>query len=230
MQQFTKKINAPHPARRQWQLFYGAFGISVMGGLAPGVLNTTTLHLAVNQGRWAAHHFAVGTVCVEFLAVAGVVWLMHRINIPDRWVRAALFITGLVFVVLAGLQLRQLLQTPVLQAPGAANPIRFHPFFSGVFLGTLNPLQVPFWAAWTLYFQKKQLLDNSFLSATSYTSGAVVGSWAAFLPFIFAGHWLVSHFPEFRTVVQWLLLVVFIVMAGLFLRRAIWYVPAAQKK
>lgn len=217
-------------ASRQWQLLYGAFAISVMGGLAPGVLNTTTLHLAVHEGRWAAHHFALGTVCMELLAVAGVVWLLHRVHIPDRWVRIALLLTGLVFAGLAGMHLHHLLQPAEAQAAASGSPIRFPHFVSGLLLGMLNPLQVPFWAAWTLYFQKRKLLDASLLSGSSYVAGAVIGSWAAFLPFIFAGHWLVQYFPEFKTVVRWVLLVVFIAMAFLFLRRAIGYVPAAQKK
>ena len=168
-------------------VFGWGFGISFLGSLPPGVLNTGVTSLVVGRGVAAAAGFGFGAIFIEIgivrVALAGVNWFRGKSRL-QRWMSAGA--CGLLLL-LAGLQFERAGQG----AGGVFFPRR--PWLAGAALSLVNPLHLPFWMGWTAVLRRKGVLGNAAMEAGLFSLAAGAGTALAFAIYALAGrffiHW-----------------------------------------
>jgi len=164
---------------RQQRLFFYVAGISFVGSLPPGILNTGVTGLAASAGPAAAAWFGLGAIFAEMaivrIAHAGIGAWPGTVKIP-RWLGIGLSL------LLISLMLFH--SGKVIGAPRYAH----FPFFGGVLLSVLNPLHLPFWLGWTAVLRSKNILVGARVEYHLFSVAIGVGTALAFLTYGFAGH------------------------------------------
>lgn len=159
------------------------FGISFLGTLPLGALNTITMQIALKQHYYNASLFAMGVVVVE---MAYLLLTLHATNWIQRQQKLLLYaewFTVILFLAIAANALYHMFYSSPLQN---TDPITETYFLKGALLNSINPAQFPFWLGWnTTLFSKRRLTRNSVLYI-SYVGGAGLGGFAGLCVFIAA--------------------------------------------
>jgi len=163
---------------RRQRLFFSVAGISFVGSLPPGILNTGVSGLVASAGPAIAGWFGLGAIFAEMAVVriahAGLGAWSGAVRVP-RWVAIGLS------VLLLSLMLFHSGKT------GGTPRYVHYPFFGGVLLSVLNPLHLPFWLGWTAVLRGRNLLANARIEYNLFSAGIGVGTALAFLVYGVAG-------------------------------------------
>lgn len=164
---------------RRRKLFFAVFGISFVGSLPPGVLNTGVAGLVASAGPFAAMGFGLGAIIAEMgivrVAHAGIGSLSRASRVPLRSSRATRRVSIGVSFLLMGLT--------VLFAGRAGGVTRYgqYPLLAGLVLGSLNPLHLPFWLGWTAVLRNRNLLAGAKAEYHLFSIAIGAGTALAFL-------------------------------------------------
>ncbi len=164
--------------------------ISFLGSLPLGPLNLFTTYISESKGIAAAFEFGAGCIIVELIYVRvtlmGINWLQKRKKLFKilEWI-SVVIITGLaIFCFYAAYK--------NLGFISGMNAVVKYPFLSGMLFSLLEPMKIPFWFVWTTFlFSNKSLLPVSKYY-NSLVAGIGLGSFFGFMPFIFAGNFLIA--------------------------------------
>lgn len=188
--------------KRSFVVFGWGFGISFLGSLPPGVLNTGVAALVVERGVAAGSWFGFGAVLVEMglvrLALAGVRLFGVGGRRVSRWAGIGL---GGVLILLAGLQVLHI---------GLAAVARW-PWLAGAGLSLLNPLHLPFWLGWATVLRAKKVPGPAAAEHHLFALAAGMGTAIAFCVYGIAGrifvHWWRENQQWFNAAIALVLLV-----------------------
>ena len=182
--------------------------ISWLGALPLGTLNITAFDIAASQGVENAFLFALAAIFVELMYVRLTLWGSSKIVINEKWLTYILPLGALLLAYLALTSFRE-----------AANPmpsgefenfsILRSPVLLGLSLSALNPLQIPFWLAWSKTLQTKKLLKDTPGSRTFFILGIGLGTFLALGIFIFFGHSFVKDFQGYSLWVNTILGIIY---------------------
>lgn len=161
--------------RRQQKLFFSVLGISFVGSLPPGVLNTGVTGLAVSGGVLAAVWFGLGAILVEMVIVRIAHAGMGVFQMKRKWLFMGISLVMVTFTVWY-----------FHRSAGVPQYGRY-PFLGGVLLSVLNPLHLPFWLGWTAVLRGRNLLANARIEYNLFSAGIGVGTALAFLVYGVAG-------------------------------------------
>jgi GNAT superfamily N-acetyltransferase len=168
----------------RWRIFLWGFGVSCVGSLPPGILNTGVAALVGNGGVVAAVEFGLGAVLVEVVLVRLALAGMASMKGAARWVYLG---CGAVLCLVAfgvkGWGVSRL------------------PFFTGAALSLINPLHLPFWLGWIAALRRRKILGDKDGGVFPLAVGA--GTAVAFLVYGFAGGLFVGWLGMFRGMLNW---------------------------
>jgi len=172
--------------RRMVVVFGWGFGISFLGSLPPGVLNTGVAELVVERGVSAAFAFGWGAVLVEMLLVR---LALAGVSVFRRsWWAGIGF--GVLLLLLAGAQ--------VLWGGARIAAVARWPWLAGAGLSLLNPLHLPFWLGWVSVLRAKKVLGTTTAGYNLFAVAAATGTAGAFGLYAFAGRLFVDWWMENR--------------------------------
>lgn len=130
--------------------FAVAFGFSFVGSIPPGTINLSALQLGLQRHTRAAFYLAIGSSLIEY-PYAWIAIKFERLITSQPWMIGHLQLIGA--IVLTVLGIISLLPSPRMAQARAG--IAKHGFRSGVVLGILNPLAIPYWLGITAYLQSR---------------------------------------------------------------------------
>jgi threonine/homoserine/homoserine lactone efflux protein len=166
-------------------LLISSVAISFLGSLPPGTTNVLTLQLA-SQNIYKSILFSAGCLCGEMIYVSLCVVMMNRI-LKFQWIMRTL--EWISFSVILALAIASFTAAIRHTSSAVANvgELVSLPFFSGLLLMIINPVQIPFWLGWTTVLIEKNILQSRLQHHIIYVLGSGIGSLLASLLFVLAG-------------------------------------------
>lgn len=148
------------------------FITSFLGSLPLGSINAAVIRISLVQTINAALRFIAGATLAElvysFLAVhfSGILSKIPQLNVYIELFCIPVFsIIGFSYWYAKPKKL-----------PDSAPVVTTNNFWQGLSLGFLNPLQVPFWLAYSTYFLNMGWIRQDFKLLTVFVIGAICGS------------------------------------------------------
>ncbi|MBY0462828.1 MAG: LysE family transporter [Alphaproteobacteria bacterium] len=185
------------------RLFTTAFGISFVGAIPIGTLNTSVANYVLNYDPFGALWFALGAILVEVVLVRLAVEMIGRLEGLQKLFRILSFMMCLGILVLSYKTLEAALHMKTFQ--DVVPFVGMNPFLSGLFLSLINPLHLPFWLGWTAVLKRRDLLKNKAAAYNVYILGIGMGTAFSFLIYGFAGKFFMELFTAGHTVINWVL-------------------------
>ncbi len=194
-----------------FRIFFWGFLISLLGSLPLGTLNVMAMQLSINEGVMPAVWFSLGALLVEMIYVrislVGIAWVRKEKRI-FRWLEWA----GLFVVLLLAIGSFVSAASPT--GPGHIIFENELPrFILGAVLSMLNPMQIPFWFAWSTVLFSKNILLPSRVNYNYYVAGIGLGTLCGHLFFIFSGRLLMDWLRIGQQYLNWAVGAIFAVTA-----------------
>ena len=193
------------------RVFVTGLFISFLGTLPLGTLNIAAMQIGINSGVGAAFFFAAGALLAEIVYVRISLVAMDWVRRQQTILKMLEWITLLIVTALALSNFYTALHPGVHQNPILSNSL--HPFFLGLLMSAINPVQIPFWFGWsTVLFTKKILLpqNNSY---NIYIAGIGIGTLLGNCVFIFGGKLIANRITGNQNILNWVIGGIFAITA-----------------
>lgn len=171
--------------------------ISWLGALPLGTLNITAFDIAASQGVQNAIFFAFAAVLVELVYVRLILWGSSKLVLNEKWISYLLPFGALLLGYLALTSFREALGPSPSSDTVSNASVLGSPIVLGLSLSALNPLQLPFWLAWSKALQTRKILKDTSRSRISFILGIGLGTFFALGIFIFLGHNVIQNFEGY---------------------------------
>jgi threonine/homoserine/homoserine lactone efflux protein len=193
------------------KIFLTGLLISFLGSVPLGTLNVAAIHIAVQDGLYAALLFSAAAVLIEIvyvrIALVAVDWITRQ------RILFKLFEWLTVFLLLA-LATESFIAAIRMSGIGNALPIHSaHPFLLGVLLSATNPMPISFWFGWSSVLLSKHILLPQNNNYNIYVAGIGIGSIMGFGVFIFGGNYLVNGLKANQNILNWAIGAVLLITA-----------------
>ncbi|MFM9984726.1 MAG: hypothetical protein ACKVOK_05795 [Flavobacteriales bacterium] len=182
--------------------------ISLIGTLPLGALNVTAFGLVLTNGITSALLFAAGAILSEVFYVR--ITLSKHFVIKKQWL---VYLTPVLIAILVAMGIHLLMQEKVDVTTSSAF-VRQFPFFAGVVLSAINPLQVPFWVAWNTTLQERFQFKSTSSFITPYLLGAGLGSFTGFLTFILIARLFLSSLQDYVQMTNLIIAIIYFCFAA----------------
>lgn len=186
--------------------------VSFLGQLPLGNMSITATQIGLAEGVRKAWLFSIGVAIIEMIylrvALSGMNWVVthHTFFTVLNWLAIALFLTlGIISFVSAARQ------TKDKKAVLLNN--KLNRFVLGATMSAVNPIQIPFWFTWGIWFINAGLLAPDNLHYNFFTAGAGAGTIAGLALYIHAGKWLVKKLNASNKGMNKFMGVIFIITA-----------------
>ena len=177
--------------------------ISFLGSLPLGTMNIAAMHIAVQDGLYAALLFSAGAVLIEITYVRMALVAMKWIFRQQRLLR---FFEWITIFFLFALATGSIIAAFRKSGLGNALPIHVtHPFITGVLLSATNPMHISFWFGWSTVLTNKNILLPQNTHYNIYVAGIGIGSMLGFSVFIFGGDYLVNRLHANQDILNWVI-------------------------
>lgn len=177
--------------------------VSFLGSLPLGTLNIAAMQIAVSDGVTGALLFSAGSLLVEIIYVRISLVAMDWIRKQERVFRILEWVTLLVVLALAASSFYAALHPSVEKNIVLSSSLP--PFFLGVVMSAINPVQIPFWFGWsTVLFTKKVLLPRQDHYNT-YIIGIGLGTFIGNCLFIFGGRLIAGSINNNQHILNWVI-------------------------
>ncbi len=201
------------------KIFLTGLLISFLGSLPLGTMNVASIHIAVQDGVYAALIFSAGAVLIEMayvrIALVAMDWILkqRRLFKLFEWLTVSLL-----FALAAGSFVAAIRMSGL----GNALPLHIvHPFLLGILLSATNPMHISFWFGWSTILSNKHILLPQNINYNSYVTGIGIGSMLGFSVFIFGGNYLVNQLQANQNIVNWIIGTVLLITASIQLYKTI---------
>ncbi|MDO5655318.1 MAG: LysE family transporter [Flavobacteriaceae bacterium] len=171
------------------ETFFLATLMSILGFLPPGMMNMTTVKVALEQSRKNALQFILGTLfIIAIQAYIALYFSQYLAQNPDI-VKTLSYIGIFVFIALALLFFRQAKSNKIIGGIADGSLI------SGIKMASMNMLAIPFFLAYSTAMEASGLIQNIVPDRYFFVAGAVFG---CFL--LFSAYMLLAEFIQKRAV------------------------------
>lgn len=185
------------------KIFFTGMLVSFLGSLPLGTLNIAAMQIAVSDGVTGALLFSAGSLLVEIIYVRISLVAMDWIRKQERVFRILEWVTLLVVLALAASSFYAALHPSVEKNIVLSSSLP--PFFLGVVMSAINPVQIPFWFGWsTVLFTKKVLLPRQDHYNT-YIIGIGLGTFIGNCLFIFGGRLIAGSINNNQHILNWVI-------------------------
>jgi len=192
------------------------FIVSFIGSIPPASINLLVIKIASTKGIKKALAFAAGAVFVEFV-YSFIAILFSKYLLENQSINQTIQLVAIpVFLLLGCLSLFKRSKPEDVTEIEKGNE-----FVNGLFMGLINPLQIPFWMGYSSYFISIGWLKEDFLLITIFVIGIVLGTFL--LLFIFAFYskkWFYENNKSnwngnmINKIIGWIFITLAIVQAG----------------
>jgi threonine/homoserine/homoserine lactone efflux protein len=200
--------------------FFLGMILNFLGQLPLGTMSMTATQIAVQENFRSAWKYSIGVALIEMVYLRGVLsgmqWIIEHQKIFDifNWVTVALFLG---FGIMSFISAQN--QDPAKKALLLNN--RLDRFLLGMSMSALNPVQIPFWFAWTGYFLNLGWLKPGFTHFNYFTGGSALGTIGGLVVYMYGGNWLVTKMNTSNRKLNKIMGVIFIIAAIVQLYRVI---------
>lgn len=157
-------------------LFLGIV-LNMLGYIPPGNINLTVVQITITRGIRQALYFIAAFSAVEVLFTFGVMrfvqWLSSEINLSNTIDIVMVFMFGILGVV----TWRSRKEMPKADY-SKKDSIKY-----GMFLGVVNPMQIPYWLFVGTYLISHEWIDIGYVSLTVFSIGSGIGAGLALYGF-----------------------------------------------
>ncbi|MCF2488266.1 hypothetical protein [Dyadobacter sp. CY347] len=159
------------------------FLVSLVGSLPMGYINIVALKIFDTQGLPSLISFLLGVVTIEFflilLTLKGAQWLLDH----EKLVKAAELLS-IVFIVLIALSFYA--EPANSSGSNISNHflVAYPPLVLGLFLNTINFIQIPFWTGWNVYLINAELIHVKGKRKYAYVTGTSAGTFSGIMVFV----------------------------------------------
>jgi sulfite exporter TauE/SafE len=188
---------------RTVKLFSVAFGISFVGTLPIGTLNTNVAEYALDNNLVGAAEFGTAAILVEVALVRLALVLLDKLAHLKRLFQLLSGVMCLVILFLAYKTLSAAFHR--MNFLDSLPLVSMHPFYSGLALSLLNPLHLPFWTAWTAVLKGRNILTDAAGTNTVYLAAIGAGTCLAFIIYGIAGNFLMNTLKKEHNLINWIL-------------------------
>ena len=185
------------------KVFLTGLLISFLGSLPLGTMNVAAIHIAVQDGLYAAMLFSTGAVLIEITYVRIALVAMGWIAVQHKLFKLFEWLTVLLLLALAA---GSFIAAVRMSGIGKALPVHTnHPFLLGILLSATNPLHISFWFGWSTILLNKHILLPRNADYNIYVAGIGIGSLMGFCVFIFGGNYLVNQLKANQDILNWII-------------------------
>lgn len=203
------------------RIFIAGIFISFIGALPLGTINISAMQLAITDGVQPAVLFALGMIPPDIFYVLVTLLAMQWIQRQKRLFKALEWVTLAIVVALAAANFYAALHPAVQKNILLSSTLP--PFFLGMVMNAVNPLQVPFWFGWNTILLNKKTLEHRWLHYNTYAAGVSVGLFAGTAIFIFGGKLVADKINRNQNILSW-------AIGGIFFLTALYQIWKMQKK
>lgn len=171
--------------------------ISFIGALPLGTVNIAAMQLALTDGLQAGILFALGMIIPDLFYVLATLRAMQWIQKQKKLFTALEWVTLLLVLGLAAANFYAAFQPAVHKNILLSSTLP--PFFLGVVMNGVNPMQIPFWLGWNTVLLTKKILEPRWLHYYLYALGVAVGLFAGTAVFIFGGRLMADKISSHQT-------------------------------
>lgn len=185
------------------RIFSTGLLISFLGSLPLGSLNIAAMQISINSGIASALFFSIGSLLAEVVYVRLSLVAMDWIRRQQKILKALEWVTFFIVLALAAGSFYTAMHPGVTKNPILSSTL--HPFFLGLMMSALNPVQIPFWFGWsTVLFTKKILLpQNNHYNI--YIIGIGLGTLFGNCVFIFGGKLIADTISHNQNILNWII-------------------------
>ena len=206
---------------RLLRIFVTGIFISFIGALPLGTINISAMQLAITDGVQPALLFALGMIPPDIFYVLVTLLAMQWIQKQKKLFKALEWLTLGIVVALAAANFYAALHPAVQKNVLLSSTLP--PFFLGMVMNGVNPLQVPFWFGWNTILLNKKTLEHRWLHYNTYVAGVSVGLFAGTAIFIFGGKLVAKKISQNQAILSW-------VIGGIFFLTALYQVWKMRNK
>lgn len=188
-----------------------AFLVSYIGSLPFGVLNLTTVDIAIHKGMLKAFWFALAVVLVESIQ-AFIALFFSGFLTENPQIEAGIEIAIIPIMFFIGVYYFRKKPNKEKHADD------FSSFGKGIILSILNPLAIPFWFFWGTIFTVQKLLIPSLFYILCFVLGVVVGSLCALMTYAYIGKLIATRL---QLINKWIDKIIGVILMGLALAQLI---------
>ncbi|HEX9980862.1 MAG TPA: hypothetical protein VGB50_09895 [Flavobacterium sp.] len=189
---------------------FAGFAISFIGSLPLGYLNLAGYGIYLKSGLQALLYYLAGVIIIEAIIIWCTLIFAEKIA-RNQYMLKAIEVFSIIFLLLLGVLFSM--------SPNANNYqsllsiVTYTSFGAGLLLSCLNFMQIPFWTGWNLYLIGSRYIISGRYFNLIYLFGAVAGTLAGMLSFIFILNATSGRFSS-ELIMQRLIPLVFFSMAA----------------
>lgn len=190
------------------RIFLIGIFISFVGVLPLGTVNLSAMQLAITDGVVPAVLFALGMIPPDIFYVLATLLAMQWIQKQKKIFLVLEWATLVLVLALAAANFYAALHPSVQKNVLLSSTLP--PFFLGLVMNGLNPLQIPFWLGWNTVLLTKKLLQPDWKQYLAYLAGVSIGLFAGTAVFIFGGTLVAEKISRHQTMVSFSIGLVFL--------------------
>lgn len=168
------------------------FLVSFVGSIPLGYLNVIGFEIYKRRGLEQTQYYLIGVVLIEFLVVLGTLLLAHKLN-SNRFLLK--FIEGFSVVFMFFLAYVFYTNATTSNSIPLFDELYSHStsLLLGVFLSSLNFIQIPFWLSWNLYLVNGNYIEVSKSRKYFYIFGTLAGTFLGMLVLILSLYYFATN-------------------------------------
>jgi threonine/homoserine/homoserine lactone efflux protein len=145
--------------------------VNFVGYIPPGNINLFVVQLAINRGMKEVYKFVIAFSCAEliftFAMMNGADWLAQQVHLDTAidWVMVGMF------GILGTITWMHRKKPPSAKKHSPGSSVRY-----GIFLGFVNPMQIPFWMVAGTYLITHEWIDKDIISLVILSAGSATGA------------------------------------------------------
>lgn len=160
------------------------FLVSFIGSIPLGYLNIIGFEIFSKFGIKNLLLFLLGVVCIEAFVIYFTLIFANRL-VNNKKLMKIIDIFGVFFLLFLAFSFYSHSNQTAANHNYLDKYIRYSPFFIGLFLSSLNFLQLPFWTGWNLYLINEKYIDTSKTYRFYYLAGTLIGTFSGMLVLVY---------------------------------------------
>jgi hypothetical protein len=164
------------------------FIVSFIGSIPLGYLNVIGYTIFKSAGFSSTVNYLLGVIVIEFFVIFGTLLFAKKLNQNPKLLQfidafSIVFMFILAYVFYTTSNTSEYSMTTLFH-------LSTNFFYAGIFLSSLNFIQIPFWLSWNLYLLNKNYIQTSKVSNYFYVFGTVFGTFIGMLTLILSLNYL----------------------------------------
>jgi cytochrome c biogenesis protein CcdA len=164
------------------------FGVSFIGSIPLGYLNVIGFDIYTQNGLLATVYYLLGVVLIEMLVIYFTLIFAKKLD-ENQKLKKYIQVFSIVFMFL----LAYYFYSNTHSKDNFSTTFNYTPPILGIFLSSLNFIQIPFWTGWNLWLLNGQYIEVSGGKKYAYVLGTITGTFCGMLSLILALHYFASN-------------------------------------